>query len=117
LAVRADLLVGRGRLLEDRLERGEEALAAYREARAMSPDHPGALLSLWLAGVRRNDAGLRADALAGLARLAGSGQRAALVIEESRAWRAARADGPVRALAALEGELARRDRDAPLGAL
>ncbi|HSS39199.1 MAG TPA: hypothetical protein VLT58_10555, partial [Polyangia bacterium] len=63
---RADLLVARGRLLEDRLDRGDEALAAYREALAAVADHPGALLALWLAGIRRNDAGLRAEALAGL---------------------------------------------------
>jgi tetratricopeptide (TPR) repeat protein len=117
-AVRADLLVARGRLLEDRLERGEEAVAAYREALGGAADHAGALISLWLAGVRRADAGLRAEALAGLARLdRGAARRAALVIEESRAWRAARADGPARALAALEGELARQDQDAPLAAL
>jgi tetratricopeptide (TPR) repeat protein len=117
-AVRADLLVGRGRLLEDRLERGDEAVAAYREALGIAIDDAGALVSLWLAGVRRGDAGLRAEALAGLARLdRGAPRRAALVIEQSRAWRAARADGPARALAALEGELARRDPEAPLGAL
>ena len=71
-------------------------------------DHPGALLALWLAGVRRNDAGLRAEALAGLSRIADAApRRGALVVEEARAWQAARADGAARALAALEGELAR----------
>ena len=117
-AVRADLLVGRGRLLEDRLDRGDEAVAVYREALGTAPNHAGALVSLWLAGVRRGDAGLRAEALAGLGRIArGAARRAALVIDESRAWRAARADGPARALAALEAELARRDPDAPVATL
>jgi tetratricopeptide (TPR) repeat protein len=117
-AIRADLLVARGRLLEDRLDRGEEALAAYREALAVAADHPGALLASWLAGVRRGDAGLCAEALAGLSRLAAEGpRRGALVVEEARAWRSARADGPARALAALAGELARRDPDRPLGML
>jgi len=115
---RADLLVARGRLLEDRLERGDQALAAYREALAATPDHAGALLSLLLSGARRADAGLRAEALAGLARRASpAARRAALIIDEARAWRAARADGPARALAALEGELARRDAETPLALL
>ncbi len=115
---RADLLVARGRLLEDRLERGDEALAAYREALAAVVEHPGALLALWLAGVRRNDAGLRAEALAGLSRIADAApRRGALVVEEARAWQAARADGAARALAALEGELARNDRNSPLATL
>jgi len=117
-AARADLLVARGRLLEDRLDRGDEALAAYREALAATPDHAGGLLSLLLSGARRGDAGLRAEALAGLVRRADpAARRAALVIDEARAWRAARSDGPARALAAIEGELARRDPDAPVSLL
>lgn len=115
---RADLLIARGRLLEDRLERGDEALASYREALSATPDHAGALLSLLLSGARRGDAGLRAEALAGLGRRAEpAARRAALVIDEARAWRAARSDGAARALAALEGELARRDPGAPLALL
>ncbi len=115
---RADLLVARGRLLEDRLDRGEEALAAYRNALAAVADHPGALLALWLAGVRRKDAGLRAQALAGLSRIADAApRRGALVVEEARAWQAARADGATRALGTLEGELARGDADSPLATL
>ncbi|HVY38528.1 MAG TPA: hypothetical protein VHM31_11350, partial [Polyangia bacterium] len=115
---RADLLVARGRILEDRLERADEALAAYREALAVVADHPGALLALWLSGVRRNDAGLRAEALAGLSRIADAApRRGALVVEEARAWRAARADGAARALAAREGDLARGDANSPLATL
>ncbi|HVV16679.1 MAG TPA: tetratricopeptide repeat protein [Polyangia bacterium] len=115
---RADLLVARGRLLEDRLDRGDEALAAYREALAVVADHPGALLALWLAGVRRNEAGLRAEALAGLSRIADAApRRGALVVEEARAWREARADGAARALVGLGKELARGDADSPLATL
>ncbi len=115
---RADLLVARGRLLEDRLDRSDEALAAYREALLAVSDHAGALLSLWLTGARRGDPGLRAEALAGLTRRAARpARRVALVVEEARAWRAARSDGPARALTALEEELARRDPATPLAPL
>src|SRR4051812_24739020 len=40
---RADLLVERGRLQEDRLQRDTDALASYQEALAAEPDHVGAL--------------------------------------------------------------------------
>ena len=116
---RADLLIERGRLLEDRLDRPADAVACYREALALSPDHPGALLSLLVASARRGDAALRAEALGGLARRADSSpRRAALVIEEALAHRQAGApDGAERALAALENELGRGDAAAPLGPL
>jgi tetratricopeptide (TPR) repeat protein len=119
---RADLLIARGRLLEDRLgglDRSNEAIRCYREALSLAVDHPGALLSLLLAGARRQDPSLRAEALGGLARRAGTpAERAALVIEEAREWRRSEApDGAARALAALEGELGRTDEGSPLGAL
>ncbi|HMF39751.1 MAG TPA: hypothetical protein VKQ32_03595, partial [Polyangia bacterium] len=47
---RADLLVERGRLLEDRLQRDADAIASYEAARTAEPDHIGALLALLLAG-------------------------------------------------------------------
>src|SRR5579871_3290222 len=117
--VRADLLVERGRLCEDRLERPGDGVACYREALAAAPDHPGALLALVLAAARQQDAALEAEALGGLARRAVSApRRAALVIEEAVARRRSGApDGPARAFEALEGELQRADAAAPLGPL
>ena len=112
---RADLLVERGRLLEDRLQRDSDALTSYEEALAADPDHVGALLALLLAGARRQDAVIVATALGGLARRRERARRAALAIEEARAWRqpldgAAQADGAARALAVLTAELGREDR-------
>jgi tetratricopeptide (TPR) repeat protein len=115
----ADLLVERGRLLEDRLLRAPEAIACYREALAAAPDHRGALLSLLLIGARRKDPSLTAPALEGLSRLAdGASRRGALVIEEARAWQASSSSAALtRALGALEGELAKAEPDSPLGSL
>lgn len=117
--VRADLLIERGRLLEDRLGLPADAVACYREALAVSSDHQGALLSLLVAAARLEDAALRAEALGGLARRADSApRRAALVIEEALAARqAGAADGAERALGTLEQELGRNDPSAPLGPL
>ncbi|HTB56519.1 MAG TPA: hypothetical protein VLC06_01525 [Polyangia bacterium] len=117
--LRADLLIARGRLLEDRLARATDAVACYKEALAAVPDHPGALLSLLLAGARRQDPALRAEALGGLARRAETPTaRGALVIEEALGWRSTEAaDGADRALVVLEEELARNDPGSPLGAL
>ncbi len=118
---RADLLVERGRLLEDRLQRDVDALASYAHALAADPDHVGALLALFIAGARRQDAAAVATALGGLARRADGARRAALAIEEARAWRqqssdgAAPADGAAQALAVLTAELARGDEALPLG--
>jgi cellulose synthase operon protein C len=116
---RADLLVERGRLLEDRLQREPEAIACFREALSAVPDHRSALLSLWLVGVRRGEAVLTAGALGGLARLADTPtRRAALAIEEARAWRVSPlAVALERALTVLEEELGRADPDLPLGSL
>src|SRR5215471_18446460 len=72
---RADLLVERGRLLEDRLGRDQEAAASYREALAAAPDHLPALLSLYLHGVRTADTETAANALAGLAHRAATPER------------------------------------------
>ncbi|HZL18393.1 MAG TPA: hypothetical protein VFG23_11680 [Polyangia bacterium] len=115
----ADLLVERGRLLEDRLLRAPEAIACYREALAAAPDHRGALLSLLLIGVRRKDSALTAAAFEGLARLDDvASRRGALLIEEARAWRTSPSSGGLaRALGALEGEIAKADPDSPLGSL
>jgi hypothetical protein len=117
--LRAELLIARGRLLEDRLARANDAVACDREALAAVPDHPGALLSLLLAGARGPDPALCAEALGGLARRAGTpAARAALVIEEALAWRRAEPrDGADRALAVLEDELGRNDVESPVGAL
>jgi Tfp pilus assembly protein PilF len=116
---RAGLLVERGRLLEDRLDREPEAIACYQEAIAVAADHTGALLSLLLAGARRHEPALTAAALGGLAhRAATPARRSALTVEEARAWRASDLPGAVeRALGVIEGELGRPDQDAPLGTL
>ncbi|HEY5088440.1 MAG TPA: hypothetical protein VIK30_00645, partial [Polyangia bacterium] len=118
-AGRADLLVERGHLLEDRLSREPEAIAAYREALASVPDHPGALLSLLLIGARRQETAPTATALGGLARRADApSRRAALAIEEGRAWRSSPLPGGLeQSLTVLEGELGRVDRESPLGSL
>jgi len=63
--VRADLLVERGRLLEDRLQRDADALASYDAALTTDRDHVGALLALLLAGARRQEAPTIAAALGG----------------------------------------------------
>ncbi len=117
--LRAELLIARGRLLEDRLARANDAVACYREALAAVPDHPGALLALLLAGAREQNPALCAEALGGLARRAETpAARAALVIEEALAWRRAEPhDGADRALAVLEEELGRNDAGSPVGAL
>ncbi len=65
-ADRADILVEKGRVLEDRLGREAEARAAYRMALDLDAAHPAALLALLLGGLRAPD---RADvdrALTGL---------------------------------------------------
>jgi tetratricopeptide (TPR) repeat protein len=117
---RADLFVERGRLLEDRLQRDGDAIASYQAALAADPDHVGALLALLIAGARRQETAVIATALGGLARRAEGSKRAALAVEEARAWRqeaggASGADGAGRALAVLTGELARGDAALPIG--
>ena len=116
---RADLIVERGRLLEDRLDRVSEAVDSYRQALVFAPEHTGALLSLLLAGVRQRAATLRAEALGGLARHAAApALRAALAIEEALDWRRSpMPDGASRALDALEAALAKADPGLPVGTL
>jgi tetratricopeptide (TPR) repeat protein len=114
---RADLLVEQGRLLEDRLQRDADAIASYEAALAAVPDHAGALLAMLLLGARRQETAALATALGGLARRGEGARRAALAIEESRAWRAAGADGPPRALAVLIAELVRGDAALPTATL
>src|SRR5688572_3007756 len=91
---RADVLVEKGRLLEDRLGREEEARACYRSALELDPTHPAALLALWSAALR---AGVQAEvvqALTGLAaRVAEPEARALLTVELARAQRGPVHDG------------------------
>jgi len=110
---RADLLIERGRLLEDRLQRDTDALASYEEALAADPDHAGALLALLLAGARRQEPAAVAAALGGLARRSEGARRAALAVEEARALRQ-QPDGAARGLEVLIAELARGDAALPL---
>ena len=115
---RADLLIERGRLLEDRLGLGGEAIEAYRAALAATPEHPGALLALLVAGAQHQQAALRAEALGGLGRNAQGTRRGALAIEEALAWREAHVpEGDDRALVALEAELGRQDPASPQATL
>ncbi len=82
---KADLLVERGRLLEDRLGREEDALTAYRAAIALDPGHAGALLSLLLFGVGAGADAIIDEALFGLAtRLDDPRMRARFVVERAR---------------------------------
>jgi tetratricopeptide (TPR) repeat protein len=116
---RADLLVERGRLLEDRLQRDADAVGSYEAALAVEPNHVGALLALLIAGARRQETAVVAAALGGLARRADGARRAALAIEEARAWRqstdiAVGADVAARALAVLTAELGRGDPALPI---
>ncbi len=112
----ADLLVERGRLLEDRLGRDDDAVASYDAARAADPEHAGALLALLLVSARRQEPAAIASALGGLALRAEGTRRAALAIEEARVWRqsAAVPDGAARALGVLTAELERGDAALPV---
>jgi hypothetical protein len=72
-ADRADILVEKGRILEGRLGRPDQARAAYRAALELSPTHPAALLALVLSALpadTQHERGAERDverALAGLA--------------------------------------------------
>jgi hypothetical protein len=91
---RADLLVERGRILEDRLARPAEAAAAYRAALELAPEHLPALLALLLIALRTSDgAGIEA-ALAGLVHAADDPERrAALSVELARVQRRSAPEG------------------------
>ena len=87
-AHRADLLRGAG------ARAGGSPRARHRRARQLRggaarpiPITSGALLALLLAGARRQETAIVATALGGLARRAEGARRAALAIEEARAWR------------------------------
>jgi hypothetical protein len=87
-ADRADLMLEKGRILEDRLGRDTEAIAAYRHALALSPEHIGAHLALLLVGFEGNDDGVIDGALAGLASHVQSPElRALFTIELARRQR------------------------------
>ncbi|HEY0715854.1 MAG TPA: hypothetical protein VGF45_24435, partial [Polyangia bacterium] len=87
-ADRADLMLEKGRILEDRLGRDADAIAAYRHALALSPDHLGAHLALLLIGFEGNDDAIVDAALGGLAtHVKNSELRALFTIELSRRQR------------------------------
>ncbi len=93
-ADKADLLVERGRLLEDHMGRDEEAAASFRAALETAPDHAAALLSLLLISARLSDPAGAQSALAGLVRRTGDpGWRAAFTVEQARAQRSGGGDG------------------------
>jgi cellulose synthase operon protein C len=107
-ADRADLLVEKGRLLEDRLGRPTEALACYRSALQAAPDHPAALLALLCAGLRTGAQGDAEEALADLvARTPDPRLRAHLAVELARLQRGALVGGgdPERIRRAADGLL------------
>jgi tetratricopeptide (TPR) repeat protein len=116
---RADVLVERGRVLEDRLGRAEDARASYAVALTAAPDHVPALLALLLAAARAGDAAATEAALAGLARRAGSPARAvALAAALSRLLRASGVEGgAARALRVVRDALRARPADAPIAPL
>jgi hypothetical protein len=93
-ADRADVLVEKGRVLEDRLAREADAVACYRAALDVDPGHPAALLALLLVALRT---GAREDAeraLAGLAASVGDPEeRALLAVELARLVRGPAHDG------------------------
>ena len=96
-ADRADVLLEKGRILEDRLGRDEDALVAYRAALAVAPGHPGALLALMLLAVSTRDVTAIDEALAGLAaHVEDPKLRALFVVERARQQRGSiNADGLV----------------------
>jgi tetratricopeptide (TPR) repeat protein len=113
---RADLLLEKGRILEDRLGRDEEALAAFRAALATAPGHPGALLALLLLGVSSRDVSAIDEALAGLAtHVQNPRLRALFVVERARQQRGSivdiRADLRTEGNGAASAERMRRAAD------
>jgi tetratricopeptide (TPR) repeat protein len=116
---RADLLVERGRALEDRLERAEEARASYDAALAEAPEHAAALLALFVNASRAGAGDAFERALAGLARRAGTpGRRVALTASLARLLRVAGVPGgAVRALKVARDGLRERTPETPLAPL
>jgi hypothetical protein len=115
----ADLLVERGRVLEDRLDRAEEARASYAAALDAAPAHAPALLALFISASRGADVDAVERALAGLARLAESaGRRAGLSAALAGLLRTAGlAGGALRALRVAREALRERGPDTPLAPL
>jgi cellulose synthase operon protein C len=112
---RADLLVERGRLLEDRLDRPADAAASYREALGAERDHVAALLSLFLLGARTGEGAAVVTALAGLARRADTpARRVALTAARAASEPGADPAGAARALGTVEEALAALDDGTPL---
>ena len=116
---RADLLVERGRALEDRLERADEARASYDAALEAAAGHVPALLALFVNASRAGDGGALERALAGLARGASTpGRHVALTASLARMLRAAGVPaGAVRALRVLREALHERTPETPLAPL
>ncbi|HEV3030986.1 MAG TPA: tetratricopeptide repeat protein [Polyangia bacterium] len=113
---RADLLVERGRALEDRLERAADARASYEAALAAAPDHAPALLALFINASRVPEGAALERALTGLARRAATpARRAALTATLARRSRARGGGaGAARALRVLLDMLRERTPDTPL---
>jgi hypothetical protein len=85
---RADLQVERGRVLEDRLGREVEALASYKAALDVAPDHAAALWAQLLHGWRTGATAEAEAALAGLLRRVPEPRaRAVIAIELARLQR------------------------------
>jgi tetratricopeptide (TPR) repeat protein len=116
---RADLLVERGRVLEDRLGRAEEARAAYDAALEAAADHAPALLALYVSASRAGDGPALERALAGLARRATTpARRAALTASLARLLRAdGSAAGAARALRVARDALRAREPETPVAPL
>ena len=116
---RADLLVERGRLLEDRLERAADARASYVAALAAAPDHAPALLALFLSGARDNEATALEPALAGLARRSSTpARRVALAVSLAQLLRVSEVEGgAARALRVVRDALRERAQDTPVAPL
>ena len=104
-ADRADVLVEKGRVLEDRLGREAEARAAYRSALELDRTHPAALLALLLAALRAGVQGEVEEALRGLVQVTDEPNlRALFAVELSRLERGSLAEGgdPARVRRAAE---------------
>jgi tetratricopeptide (TPR) repeat protein len=116
---RADLLVERGRVLEDRLSRSDEARACYEAALSAVPEHAPALLALLVSGSRASDGATLERALAGLASLARSpARRAALAASLARMLRVSGGGaGATRALRVVREALQARAPETPLAPL
>jgi tetratricopeptide (TPR) repeat protein len=116
---RADLLVERGRVLDDRLGRAVEARQLYGEALDAAPDHVPALLALFINGARASEGSVLERSLEGLARRADTpARRVALSASLAQMLRAADVEGSAaRALRVVRDALRERAPDAPVAPL